>query len=394
MQLFVKVNINFMKYKKHFVVVSTILNILGISLFLTQYLRSSLNVGIDFKGGTEIQVKFAKAAGVGEVRRALDEVKLAGASVTTIGSAADNEIYIRLPLQAVETQVLLERVKGALRTITGGDSAVPAGSIDLNVADQKMVADFLAEGGTFSADEAQTAATGISELKKRQGGIIRSVEEIRSIPGVNAEILSWLPARATLSPFSIRSQNSVEGAISKELARRAFGAVIFSMVIMLVYIWIRFRFQWGLGAIVALIHDVIVTLGIFCLVGEEWSIPVIASFLTLTGYSVNDTIVVFDRIRENLKKKGAGKLEEVVNSSINQTLSRTIITSGLTWMVVVALFILGGEVLRGFAFVLMIGIVVGTYSSIFIASPIIIYWETLFAKKTAPTSPARARARA
>ena len=167
------------------------------------------------------------------------------------------------------------------------------------------------------------------------------------------------------------------------------------MVVMLLYIWVRFRFQWGLGAIVALIHDVIVTLGIFCVAGMEWSIPVVASFLTLTGYSVNDTIVVFDRIRENLKKKGAGSLEEVVNASINQTLSRTIITSGLTWMVVLALFLLGGEVLRGFAFVLMIGIIVGTYSSIFIASPIILFWEHFFAKKkAAPPSSARARARA
>jgi preprotein translocase subunit SecF len=184
----------------------------------------------------------------------------------------------------------------------------------------------------------------------------------------------------------------VEGTVSRELAKKAFYAVIGSMLIMLVYIWFRFRFQWGLGAIVATIHDVIVTLGIFCLLGREWSIPVIAAFLTLTGYSVNDTIVVFDRIRENLKKKGgAGDIEKVINTSINQTLSRTIITSGLTWIVVVALFLLGGEVLNGFSFVLMVGIIVGTYSSIFVASPIIIFWDRLFAQKA---EPARARARA
>jgi preprotein translocase subunit SecF len=137
---------------------------------------------------------------------------------------------------------------------------------------------------------------------------------------------------------------------------------------------------------------VIVTLLIFCVVGKEWSIPVIAAFLTLTGYSTNDTIVVFDRIRENMRKKGAsGKLEEVINASINQTLSRTIITSGLTWLVVVALFLFGGEVLNGFAFVMTVGIIVGTYSSIFVAPPIIIFWDRMFANKP---EPAKARARA
>jgi preprotein translocase subunit SecF len=154
------------------------------------------------------------------------------------------------------------------------------------------------------------------------------------------------------------------------------------MIVMLVYIAFRFRLQYGLGAIVATIHDVIVTLGIFCLTHQEWSIPVVAAFLTLTGYSTNDTIVVFDRIRENLKKKGAGNLEQTINTSINQTLSRTLITSGLTWLVVVA-----SSCWRrgppGFSFVLMIGIIVGTYSSIFIASPIVIFWERAFAKKKA-----------
>ncbi len=303
MQLFANVNVNFMKWKRHFVIVSTVLNVLGLAVFAWQYAGGHLNVGIDFKGGTEIQVKFARSVSVGDVRSALDNVDLRGASVTTIGDAKDNEVYIRLPLQAAETQVLLEKVKDALRGITGQQPA-PPGTIDLNVADEKTVGDFLVEAGKFSPDESKVAAAAISAYKKGRGGIIGSADDLKTLTGVNPQVLSWLSGKSTLAAFSIRSQNSVEGAISRELARKAFYAVIGSMAIMLIYIWIRFRFQWGLGAIVATIHDVIVTLLIFCVVGKEWSIPVIAAFLTLTGYSTNDTIVVFDRIRENMQEEG------------------------------------------------------------------------------------------
>ena len=391
MQILTNVNFNFMRWKTHLVVVSTALNIFGLGLFAWKNASGTLNVGIDFKGGSEIRVKFAQPTSVGDVRSALDRAALTGTTVTTIGDPKENEIYIRLPLQAVESQVLLANVTKALRGITAQAQPAP-GTIDLNVADEKTTGDFLVDQGKFSAEEGKAAAAAIAALKKTQGGIIKNLEELRSLSGVKPEISSWLAGKSSLSAFSIRGQNSVEGAVSKELARKAFYAVIGSMIVMLVYIWIRFRFQWGLGAIVALIHDVIVTLGIFCLFDKEWSLPVVASFLTLTGYSVNDTIVVFDRIRENLKKKHTASLEEVINASINQTLSRTIITSFLTWIVVVALFLFGGEVINGFAFVLLVGILVGTYSSIYIASPIIIFWEKMFAKKAAATGAARARA--
>lgn len=391
MQILSNVNFNFMKWKTHLVIASTVLNLFGIVLFAWQSMSGTLHVGIDFKGGTELQVKFANPVAVGDVRSALDRVDLKGATVTTMGDVKANEIYIRLPLQAVESQVLIGKATEALRGLTAQTSP-PPGTIDLNVADEKTTSDYLVDAGKFSADEAKSASAAISAFKKGRGGIIMSVEEVRSLPGVKTEIGSWLSGKAILSAFSIRSQNSVEGAISKELAQKAFYAVIGSMIVMLIYIGVRFKFHYGLGAIVALIHDVIVTLGIFCLVGKEWSLPVVASFLTLTGYSVNDTIVVFDRIRENLKKKHSGTLEDVINASINQTLSRTIITSFLTWLVVLALYLFGGEVINGFAFVLLVGIIVGTYSSIYIASPIVIFWERMFTKKAGAPGPARARA--
>ena len=392
MQLLSNVNIDFMKHKTQFVVLSTILNLFGLGIFFYQYFSGGLAVGIDFKGGTEVQVKFAKPTGVADVRSALDRAGLNGASVTTFGDPADNEIYIRLPLQNMETQALIDKIKETMRGLTG-EGAIPEGKVDVNTADEKILEDTFAQKGHFAPDESRAAAVAITEYKKNRGGMISSGEELKTVAGATPQITAWLAERAFISPFSIRGQATVEGSVSKELARKAVYAVIGSMAVMLVYIAFRFRLQYGIGAIVALIHDVIVTLGIFCLTKQEWSIPVVASFLTLTGYSVNDTIVVFDRIRENLTKKGAGNLEQTINTSINQTLSRTLITSGLTWLVVVALFLLGGEVLRGFAFVLLVGIIVGTYSSIFIASPIVIFWERVFAKKTAPEG-SRARARA
>ena len=159
--------------------------------------------------------------------------------------------------------------------------------------------------------------------------------------------------------------------------KKALGAIIGSMAGMLVYIWIRFEFQWGLAGVIALVHDTIITLGLFSLFGYEMSLPVVAAFLTLVGYSMNDTVVIFDRIRENLRARGGtvSSLPDLINTSMNQTLSRTILTSLLTWITCACLFALGGPALRDFSFVMVVGIIVGTYSSIYIASPFLVVWQ-------------------
>jgi len=192
-------------------------------------------------------------------------------------------------------------------------------------------------------------------------------------PRVVASLKSAQGAEA----FVVRSQSYIGPTVGKELVKKALGAVLGSMAGMLVYIWIRFEFQWGLAAVIALVHDTIITLGLFSLFGYEMSLPVVAAFLTLVGYSVNDTVVIFDRIRENLRAKGGtvASLPELINTSMNQTLSRTILTSLLTWIVCAFLFALGGPALRDFSFVMVVGIVVGTYSSIYIASPFLVVWQ-------------------
>ena len=194
--------------------------------------------------------------------------------------------------------------------------------------------------------------------------------------------------------FTVGSQSYIGPAVGKELIRKAVWAIIGSNLGILAYLWFRFQFQWGLAAVVALVHDTIVTLGVFSFCGYEMSLPVVAAFLTLVGYSVNDTVVVFDRVRENLHAKvgSVSDLPAVINHSINQTLSRTILTSFLTWIVCLSVFVLGGPALRDFSFVMVVGVVIGTYSSIYIASPILVIWQTWLAeraKKAAPAAPSK-----
>ena len=184
------------------------------------------------------------------------------------------------------------------------------------------------------------------------------------------------------NPFKVQRIEKVGPKIGKELIIKALLAIFWAMLFILIYVIWRFEFKYALGAILALIHDVLITIGIFSILEIEISAPVIAAVLTIVGYSLNDTIVVFDRIRENLKirQKDINEFINIINTSMNETLSRTIITSLTTLIVVVILFFFGGEVLRSFAFAIIIGIIVGTYSSLFIASPVVVEWQLRKAK--------------
>lgn len=204
-----------------------------------------------------------------------------------------------------------------------------------------------------------------------RAGIERSAEELSTV--LEEIIQGALPD----NPFVVQRVEKVGPKIGRELIFDTIAAIFWAMILILVYVMWRFEFKFSIGAIAALMHDVIITLGVFSILEIEISAPIIAAFLTIVGYSLNDTIVVFDRIRENLKtlKKNITDISETVNISINQTLSRTIVTSGTTLIVVVVLYFFGGEVLRTFALALIIGILIGTYSSIFVASPIIVDWK-------------------
>lgn len=346
-----------------------------------------LNLGIEFSGGTELQLKFRDTPDIAAVRSTLQSKGLTSQVVTTIGDPAENEVYIRLGVpEGVDSEDLTADVTDALR---GAAAASGKRDHDLNIADESTLALRLGEVPGLSTDEASTLAAAISQRRK-DIAIFHTFDELSEVPGMTASVLDHLRGNTTVGPLAVRSQSYIGPAIGKELMQKAGIAILGSLVGMLIYIWIRFQLQWGFAAVVALTHDTLITLGLFSLFGQEMTLPVVAAFLTLVGYSVNDTVVVFDRIRENLAGARKASLVETVNLSINQTLSRTIITSGLTWIVVLGLFLFGGAALRPFSFVLTVGVVVGTYSSIFVAAPIVVAWQA-FRDKQREAADARTR---
>ena len=236
---------------------------------------------------------------------------------------------------------------------------------------------------TVSEAEVRTALKELgipsSEVKtiKELGEVPEILIKVMGDEGSSAiqhEVTTGLQEYFKDNRLEVRSVDSVGARIGKELASSAILAVLVTLLLVLIYLSWRFEFRFGVGAVVALFHDVLITLGIFSLLNLEISLPVVGAFLTIVGYSLNDTIVVYDRIRENLKKKTSFSLEKVINISINETLSRTVITSGTTLVVVLTLYIFGGQVIHDFAFALLIGVVFGTYSSMYIASPILLEW--------------------
>ena len=205
--------------------------------------------------------------------------------------------------------------------------------------------------------------------------LIRLETKTGELGTVSREIRRSLSDQFGSEQFEVRRVESVGPKVGKDLRRRGILSVIFATIMMGAYIWLRFELRFGLGAVIALVHDVLLTIGALVLANYEFDLPIVAALLTIAGYSVNDTVVVCDRIRENMRKHRREGLEKIINMSINETLGRTIITTATALLVLVALFVLGGGVIRPFAFALLIGFMSGIYSTIFIATPMILVWE-------------------
>ncbi len=373
MQFFKETKIDFMSKKYLWISLSAIVILGGI---VSLSIRG-INLGIEFVGGTEIQLKFMEARSVQEIRDELSEQGLGNAQIQQIGDPELHEVLIRIPLMEEQESKVVDQVYNALRKEEYRQK-IEQGLVDLNIADKVVIESVLLEALGGDPQRASDIAEGLVKYRKEHKGIITEFAEIEALPEFNPEYINYLKENSFLGEFAERRQEFIGAVVAPELRNKAIRAIIGSLIGMLIYIWIRFQFQWGLAAIVALFHDVLITLGIFSLSGKEFSLPVVAAFLTLVGYSVNDSIVVFDRIRENVRLKVGEDFIKIINLSINQTLSRTIITSLLTWLVVLFLFFMGGEVINPFAFVLFVGVIVGTYSSIYIASPFLIIWKKVF----------------
>lgn len=376
-------NINWLGMKWIFIALSLVLVVLGsLSIF-----TAGLNLGVDFTGGTLVYVKFREEPQLERIRQTLNTEDLKAEEVIRFDDPSLNEIQIRMSrIDSPEAQDLTlesNRVFEALRQDYDGRQ-LEDGKLDLNNISRTELSAKLQErdpenlGTDNSVSEVsqkyQELAEKIIDYRTNQSGIVADFEQLQQL-GLTQELSSLLQEDFYLGSFTVISLESVGPKVGQELRDRASNAIIFSLIGMLIYIAFRFRPIYGLAAIVALFHDVFITVGVFAITNQEISLTVVAALLTLVGYSINDTIVVFDRVRENLRLMRRSDLTTVINTSINQTLNRTIMTSGMTFLAVSALYLFGGQVLKGFSFALVVGIIVGTYSSVAIASPIVLWWQ-------------------
>jgi preprotein translocase subunit SecF len=291
--------IPFTRYRKIAIIVSTVVNLAVLIMLFTK----GPNLGVDFAGGTMVQLKFQRSVTLPEVRQLFEKMDLGGSVIQDFGQPGANEYLVRLDQTSVEIGVLGEQIKKALTE-------------------------------QFGADQ-----------------------------------------------FEVRRIESVGPKIGQDLRQRGALSVIVATIMMGVYIWLRFDLRFGIGAMIALVHDVLVAVGALMLANYEFDLTIVAALLTIVGFSVNDTVVICDRIRENMRKIKRETLEAIINISINETLSRTILTTGTALLVLISLYVLGGAVIRPFAFTLLVGFISGVYSTIFIASPVILIWEKKPVKK-------------
>jgi preprotein translocase subunit SecF len=277
------------------------------------------------------------------------------------------------------------------QAFNSGASSSAGGKLDINMAGQAALADKLRDpltraGVPLSEDALQALAKSIGAYRDAHSGLVARLDDLAGVPGVTPQVLNVIKQEAVAGNFTIRGMDIVGPKIGADLRQQAVNVVLIALAAMLVYIAFRFEWIYGVSAVIAVFHDTIITIGLFSLLNKQLDLTVIAALLTLVGYSMNDTIVTFDRIRENLKLQVRGSFSDIVNLSINQTLSRTILTSGLTFLTAVSLFLFGGQVLSGFSLALVIGIIIGTYSSIFVASPILVVGRNFAERRTRPVS--------
>ena len=392
---------NFIGARKKAFIISALLILAGI---VALFVRGGLNYGIDFSGGTLIQLHFEHEISTAQIRSALVEIGLSEAHIQRFGTA--NDFLIRTATlegfasDTVGPQVVLNaemdaKSKNIILKARVSDRATGNADIFDTPEEQAVVSiptsrwkansthtlfvRAMDTNGNWSKEKRLSLALDKDgmlvppEIPDSEPETVGSApQEIETFGDI---IKSRIEELFPDNPVRVDREEMVGPAVSKNLQWKALWVVLLGMLAILIYISFRFTFRFGVGAVIALFHDVIITIGILSIFGKEFTIPIVAAILTIVGYSINDTIVISDRIRENLKQMRKEGFESVINLSINQTLSRTIITSLTTFVALLVLFLIGGRVINDFSFALLIGVVIGTYSSIFVVAPIVYEWE-------------------
>lgn len=420
-EIFKHANFDFLGRKWFFISLSWVLIFAGLGSVVWRLADRNpnthpFNMGVDFAGGTLAAVKFKNAPDLNALRAALEKQGVEGGKIILqpvsdqFGQGPKNEVLVRLP-----NLVGVERVEGQSETAAKaiddadvGKQKILAALASFNPSDVQLKTDLNTVGkdnlknellrldplGLASSGAAQTAEARYTEIanriidyrEKERGGLLESVSEVKNLSGIEPQLGQALEENFFAGAAALKSAEAVSPQVGADLRNRAIYVTIVACIGMLIFVAFRFKsWGFGIGAIVAVFHDVLVTLGFFSIMQWEVNLTVVAALLTLVGYSMNDTIVIFDRVREMMRSRRRDKFEALANEAINQTLSRTIITSGLTFLTVLALLVFGGEVLRSFSWTLFVGIIIGTYSSIYIASPFMLWWERFRAKSRPST---------
>ncbi|MCP5103672.1 MAG: protein translocase subunit SecF [bacterium] len=379
-------NFDFMGKRLYAFGISGLLIFAGLFLFLTK----GFNQGIDFTGGTMIEVSFKDDVSVDTLRKSLRDVGLSKSMIQRIGE--ENKFFIKTTLmfdestedgensekKKVEPAVgsghvgFTALIKDAL--MSDEEKELNTKKLDLNDASEKRIVNFFVSKGVEEEIASDTAKKLIDLTIQNPKGLITDFSEIETLD-LKQQVKPILKEDTFLGSFTFLSTESVGPKVGHDLRGKVTRAAVYALLGMLIYIGFRFRVIYGIAAVVTLIHDVLLTLFFLLLFGVEISLPVVAAILTIVGYSLNDTIVIFDRVRDNVKLMRREEAGKILNRSINQTLSRTIVTSGTTLCTVFSLFFFGGEVIHSFSFTLLIGVMLGTYSSIFQSCAWLKIWE-------------------
>ena len=386
MQIFVNPNYNFVKWRLYWFAVSVIFVGIGAVLFFTK----GINLGIDFSGGASIILKFNEQPPLGQLRSQLPD-----ATIQQYGKAQENNVLIRLP-QLHREGDYAGNVVNQLHTKLNPESA---SKHDLNFYGTDRLSGLFQQNDPDAKGTNSDASKYYQQLaeriiaKRSEVGIFSGMSQVTSVPGVTARDTQMLTDKTFLGRFNVLNQETVGPQVGKELQQKAFWAIVLSAIAMGIYISLRFDLMFGVSAVACIIHDVLVSMAFLLIMRLEFSLNVVAALLTIVGYSINDTVVMYDRVRENRRKtKKQLPLADELNLAMNQTLSRTILTSGTVFLVLVCLIAFGGNVIRGFAWILLIGVVSGTYSTISIVPAVALWWEKLTGSKRKPavaTSPLR-----
>ena len=383
MQIFVNPDYKFVKHRWKGVAASALFVLLGVA----GYFMNGVNWGIDFAGGASILLKFKDSVPITQLRSDLKD-----ATIQQYGKPEDKSVLIRLPKQKKETDYAGQVVAQLIKQLNGDGG----GKLDINYYGRDQLAALFKQSdvdlrGTNPAAQAYYENLAKSIIDKRsQLGIFTNMQQVTSVPGVSSTTARLLNEKTFLGRFNLLNQETVGPAVGEELQRKALLAIILSSLAMGIYIWLRFDFVFGMGAVACIVHDVAISLAFMLIMKLEFSLNVVAALLTIVGYSINDTVVMYDRVRENKRKiKKPMSMGEHLDLAINQTLSRTILTSGSVFLVLVALLIFGGDVIRGFAWILLMGVISGTYSTLLLVPAVAVVMDQWASKKKPVAAPVR-----